>query len=41
MISITVSGKTKYTTAKTDVSTASSIYWGEHLFFDKNNVVIQ
>lgn len=39
MIAITVAGKTKYTSAKNDVSKASSVNWGEHLFFDKNNVV--
>lgn len=39
MIAITVAGKTKYTSAKNDVTKASTVYWGEHLFFDRNNVV--
>jgi hypothetical protein len=39
MIQISCGGKNKYSTSKNDVGPASSVYWGEHIFFERNNVV--
>lgn len=39
MICVSVGGKSKYTSTKKDVGPASQVYYGEHLFFEKNNVV--
>lgn len=39
MIQISCGGKNKYTSCKKDVAPTSNVYWGEHLFFERNNVV--
>jgi hypothetical protein len=39
MVAVTVGSKSKYTSTKKDVTPASQVYWGEHLFFERNNMV--
>jgi len=39
MIEITCCGKKKYSASKKDIAATSTVYWGEHIFFEPNNMV--
>jgi hypothetical protein len=40
MIEFNCAGKKKYSQSKSNVSATSSVYWGEHIFFEFSNMVL-
>lgn len=39
IVEVTVNGERKFSTAKDDISSAGTVTWNEHLFFEPKNMV--